>query len=206
MSRAKRPRALRVWTPEEDKVLRELWPDCAVRTITSRLGRSWDACRHRAYDLGLGGVRWSGFVTIAQMVAPTGYDNHTLTAILLRYCDHFAQLSGVERAELTSPRPIFRRGGRPKAQRMVDPQAVLDAVAWWESLETRVHARERLGLGPDVLRRAIEHSRVTVKRYERRPPAFWDGVVTRWLARPDRSGPLPGVVRALPSRRTARAA
>ena len=205
MSRAKRPRSHHVWTPEEDKVLRELWPDCAVRTITSRLGRSWDACRHRAYDLGLSGVRWSGFVTIAQMVTTTGYDNRTLTGILRRYCKHFAQLSGVERAELTSPRPIFRRSGRPKAHRMVDPQAVLDAVAWWESLETRTHASARLGVTTWMMLRACRGAGVNVARMDRRPPAFWDYVLARWRAHVA-GVRRPGVVRAMPSRRAARAA
>lgn len=205
MSRPKCPRAHRVWTPADDKVLRELWPDCAVRTITSRLGRSWHACRDRARNLGIVSIRWCGFVTIKQMEARTGYVSSTLRVVLARYAEHFARLSGVERAELVSPRPVYRTRVMRYGHRMVDPQAVLDAVAWWESLETRTHASARLGVTTWMMLRACRGAGVNVARMDRRPPAFWDDVLARWRAHVA-GVRRPGVVRALPSRRTARAA
>lgn len=42
------------WTPEEDKLLRTLWGEVSLRTISKRLGRTQNAVQERAFNLKLG--------------------------------------------------------------------------------------------------------------------------------------------------------
>ena len=70
------------WTPEEEAVLAEYWPDGGVRALRERLpNRNWAGMRAHAKRMGLP-ERWQGYVTIRQAAQRLGYDRKTVLAAL----------------------------------------------------------------------------------------------------------------------------
>lgn len=173
------------WTAAEEQLLRELWPDCSRRTLCERLGRGWWGVSKHARSLGLTGdgtnkspVRWAGYVTPHAAAEKAGVGRREFNTILAAYQEHFAALSQAERAELPSPSLSLRgRATGKRPHRMLDAHAALDAVEWWDALETSTHAAERFGVTMETLRAAVLRAGQTVPRHTRRSPQWWDDIV-----------------------------
>ena len=173
------------WTDAEERILRELWPDGARRTLCERLGRGWWGVSKHARALGLTGdgddkspVRWAGFITPHAAAEKVGVGRREFSTILTAYQEHFRNLSQVERAELPSPSLSLRgRATEKRPHRMLDAQAALDAVEWWDALETSTHAARRFGVTMETLRDAVSRAGHVVPRHTRRSPRWWDDIV-----------------------------
>ena len=173
------------WTDAEERVLRELWPDGARRTLCERLGRGWWGVSKHARALGLTGddtnkspVRWAGFITPHAAAEKAGVGRREFNTILAAYQAHFAALSQVERAELPSPSLSLRgRATQKRPHRMLDAQAALDAVEWWDALETSTHAATRHRIHMESLAAAVKRAGQSVPKHTRRSPQWWDDIV-----------------------------
>jgi hypothetical protein len=186
-------KAPRWWTEHEDALLREMWPETGRRTIMKKIRRTWNAIAQRAHALGLEG-RWSGYVTISAAAQRTGYGPRTLLRILDAYRAHWAALPVTERCEFAAASPMKQGASHSRCpRRVVDAQAVVDAVEWWMSLERRGQAAERLGVPYTTLVAMIGRSGETIGKCDRRPPAWWDALVRTQSRRG------PRVVRCVPS-------
>jgi hypothetical protein len=65
------------WTPKEDKIVRLMWGEFGLATISARVGRTMSAVENRARTLGLGGHR-HGLVSIRSIAKETGYEFETV--------------------------------------------------------------------------------------------------------------------------------
>lgn len=174
----------RPWTPAEEALLRAMWPEHARRTIRARLGRTWDAVVCRARRLGLaerrgGGrrVRWAGYVSVSEAARRAGYTRPSFLLALRAYQRHFRTIpKGPARDALPSPALALRGRG---SHRVVDAQAVEDAVAWWVRLETARQASARIGVSYRSILDAARRSGARLRKFERREPAWWDAVAAR---------------------------
>lgn len=170
----------RAWSPAEDATLRDLWPDAAARTIRQKLHRSWHAIELRATLLGIGSLRWAGYTSVSAVAEKHGYCAATLRRILHLYAAHFASLPLSESSELPSPAMRVRKRSDAKVtQRMVDDQAALDAIEWWQAMESRPQAAKRLGVPGRTLSAVMRRAPDAPGYMERRPPAWWDAL---WAA------------------------
>lgn len=68
MPRSRVRRTWAPWTPEEDDYLLERAGNQTLKIIAKQLGRSWQACKRRLYDLGAGRARdVSGYMSAMQV-------------------------------------------------------------------------------------------------------------------------------------------
>lgn len=183
----------RWWTEREDALLREMWPETGRRTIMKKIKRTWNAIAQRAQVLGIEG-RWSGYVTLSAAAEKTGYPYRTLLRILDAYRVHWAALPITERCEFAAASPMKQGASHSRCpRRVVDAQAVVDAVEWWMSLERRGEAAARIGVPYTTLVAMIGRSGEVVGKCDRRPAAWWDALVRSQARRG------PRVVRCVPS-------
>jgi hypothetical protein len=167
----------RAWTAADDATLRNLWPDTAARTIREKLRRSWRAIDLRAVALGINSLRWAGYTSVSAAAEKHGYCGATLRRILGLYAAHFASLPLSATADLHSPATHVRRLGNAKVtHRVVDDQAALDAIEWWQAMESRPQAARRLGVPGRTLADVMHRAPDAPGYMERRPPAWWDAL------------------------------
>ncbi len=185
------------WTPAEEARLREMWPDCARRTIERAIGRDWDAIKQHASKLGLtakrdgtgDASRWAGYVSATRAAEVAGVDAETFFRVVARYQEHFKGIDPEARKALAAP-ALCARGELLDSRRhlVIDEMAARDAMAWWDSLESAPQAAARLGI---LYRRLNRHARkvlgVELPKGDRRPAAWWDDLERRavetWRAR-----------------------
>ncbi len=170
------------WTAAEDETLREVWPDCTRVTVRKRLGwRKWAAIYARARTLGIAEQRWSGHVTIRAAAVAAGYTPGALVRILRAYQAHFATIpQGDEKDALPSPVLTTRADKTARrATKVVDAQAVTDAVEWWHSLESTPVAAARHGVVRSTIAEWAAEAGAPVERWGRRAPEWWDAVVAK---------------------------
>ena len=123
------------WSPEEEAILAEYWPDGGVRTLHEKLPkRNWTGMRAHAKRMGLP-ERWQGYMTISQASKRLGYDRDTV-------------LSALKEEGVTT----YMRGGKkystaPKYKhRVVEWDEAQDAMLKWMSRETPLNAAEKAGV------------------------------------------------------------
>jgi len=177
-----------LWTREDDVLLRELWPEHSRRTILERFpSLTWNAIAKHAARLGLSAVRFSGYATLATAARAIGIDRMPLRRAIVAYQRHYATIPlGAERDALPSPSFSARVKSRKGAHVLVDMQAAIDAVVWWDSQEDSAAAARRHGMPFTTLRDALKRAREVLPRYTRRPPAWWDAFIAANRPRPPR--------------------
>lgn len=123
------------WTPEEEAILAEYWPDGGVRTLRERLpNRNWAGMRAHAKRMGLP-ERWQGYVTIRQAAKRLGYDRKTVLAAL-DAANVSTYLRGGRKAMSTSK---FRH-------RVVEWDEAQDAMLSWMAKASPMVAAEEAGV------------------------------------------------------------
>lgn len=167
----------RLWSPEEDAALKEMWPETGRRTILAKIDRSWVAVVHRANELGIVAQRWKGYATVTKAMKRAGYDRRLFNHVLAAYAEHFKTLPPCERSERPAPTTAVRgRAGAKKVIRVVDAQTAVDAAEWWESLETRAAAIRRIGAPVSSMAAAVRRAGLKMPPLDRRPAEFWDAL------------------------------
>lgn len=123
------------WTPEEEAVLAEYWPDGGVRALRERLpNRNWAGMRAHAKRMGLP-ERWQGYLTIRQAAKRLGYDRKTVLAAL--------NAAGVS---------TYMRGGKKAMStakfrhRVVEWDEAQDAVLSWMAKGRPIDAAKEAGV------------------------------------------------------------
>lgn len=147
------------WTPEEDRLLTQLWSECvSAAEIMRRIPRSWIAIyAHARQVLRLPPVP-QGFVTVAAAARRCGIDDKTLRYVLR-----------MRRVPLHPCYPCARSAllCRPRTQPgrvVVEWDAAREAVEWWCTCETPSHAARRLGVDRETVLRALARIGVHVQR------------------------------------------
>ncbi len=173
--------AARVWTPAQDATLRAMWPEHCRRTICERLRRRWTAVAARAMVLGIAGTessRWAGYVTVVAAAKLTGYSRAAFNRGLAAYQRHFRSLAaGGARDALPSPALTVRGRSGHRAHRLVDAQAAIDAIEWWDTQEKALDAARRIGVTYRALLIAVGLSGHRLRNAERHAPEWWDDIV-----------------------------
>jgi hypothetical protein len=180
-------RAGRDWTPEEIRILEDLYPDKAVRTITLKLKRTWSACRCKAAKRGL--VRWGGFKTLVALSEKLGYNKRALERRIKYYSKYWQSLPYHIRCEYPAPTAHARCRSGYYSHKVYDEQAVVDAIEWWHKMETRSDAARRLGVSQPAMSRACKRANVKISSLAPAEPAFWDSVVANYRASQKRLKP-----------------
>lgn len=192
LRRQTRPR----WTEAQNKLLRRLWPDCTRRTICRAVGKRWEAVRLHARKLGIAQEksRWAGYVSMQRAAEIAGVSPTLWGRIQQAYHRHYKAMPKADRADL--PSPVVVVSGRPSGERkaranrsprsrsgqvfrVIESQAVLDAMAWWDSLESRRHASERTGFHVTTLGAFLRRGGHRFRKQERRPAAWWDALIKK---------------------------
>lgn len=123
------------WTPEEEAILAEYWPDGGVRTLRERLpNRNWAGMRAHAKRMGLP-ERWQGYLTVAAAARRLGYDRDTVLAAL-------------KAANVTT----YMRGGKKSVSaskfrhRVVEWDEAQDAMLSWMARGRPIDAAKEAGV------------------------------------------------------------
>ena len=123
------------WTPEEEAILTEYWPDGGVRTLREQLPkRNWAGMRAHAKRMGLP-ERWQGYLTVAAAAKRLGYDRDTVLAAL-------------KAASVTT----YMRGGKKTAStpkyrhRVVEWDEAQDAMLSWMARGRPIDAAKEAGV------------------------------------------------------------
>lgn len=141
-----RRRAMKRWTPAEDRALALQWGELSVRELRQKFGRTFNAIYSRATQALRLSARLQGTESLCAAAERCGFGVHHMRRIL-------------DAANVHYERPYPAQGttpsGRPTGveRRRYDPLDVDEAVNAWLRTETMNAAAKRIGVSEFALRR-----------------------------------------------------